>query len=139
MNINYIKQALDYAVRKAAEKAGIGQLSRNRKLSLSGVIRLLIGAEGGSLAKELHRANIDATPAAVSQRRAQIDTETFQNVFQRFNTSCKDSGNFRGYRLLAVDGSDLKSAAYPRDPTSYRPGAERQSVRLESLALEYAL
>ncbi len=117
MNINYIKQALDYAVRKAAEKAGIGQLSRNRKLSLSGVIRLLIGAEGGSLAKELHRANIDATPAAVSQRRAQIDTETFQNVFQRFNTSCKDSGNFRGYRLLAVDGTSVNIPRNPNAPS----------------------
>ena len=113
MNINHIKQALDYAVRKAAEKAGMGHLSRNRKLSCAGVIRLLIGAEGGSLAKELHRANIDATPAAVSQRRAQIDPETFQNVFQRFNTSCKDSGNFRGYRLLAVDGTSVN---IPRNP-----------------------
>lgn len=107
MNINYIKQALDYTVRKAAEKAGIGQPSRNRKLSCAGVIRLLIGAEGGSLAKELHRADINVTSAAVSQRRAQIVPETFQNVFQRFNTSCKDSGNFRGYRLLAVDGTSV--------------------------------
>lgn len=113
MNINYIKQALDYTVRKAAEKAGIGQPSRNRKLSCAGVIRLLIGAEGGSLAKELHRADINVTSAAVSQRRAQIVPETFQNVFQRFNTSCKDSGNFRGYRLLAVDGTSVN---IPRNP-----------------------
>lgn len=56
------KQALDYAVRKAAEKAGMGQPSRNRKLSCAGVIRLLIGAEEGSLAKELHRTDIDVTP-----------------------------------------------------------------------------
>ena len=117
MNINHIKQALDNAVRKTAEKAGIGQLSRNRKLSLAGVIRLLIGAEGGSLAKELHRADVDVTPAAVSQRRAQIDTETFQNVFQRFNTSCKDSGNFRGYRLLAVDGTSVNIPRNPNAPS----------------------
>ena len=117
MNINHIKQALDYAVRKTAEKAGIGQLSRNRKLSLAGVIRLLIGAEGGSLAKELHRADIDVTPAAVSQRRAQISPETFRDVFHRFNTSCEDSGNFRGYRLLAVDGTSVNIPRNPNAPS----------------------
>lgn len=117
MNINFISQALDYAIKKAAEKAGIGQLSRNRKLSLAGVIRLLIGAEGGSLAKELHRADIDVTPAAVSQRRAQISPETFRDVFQRFNTSCEDSGNFRGYRLLAVDGTSINIPRNPNAPS----------------------
>lgn len=115
LNINYIKQALDYVIKKAAEKAGMGQPSRNRKLSCAGVIRLLIGAEGGSLAKALHRADIDVTPAAVSQRRAQIDPETFRDVFHRFNTSCEDSGNFRGYRLLAVDGTSVN---IPRNPGS---------------------
>ena len=33
---------------------------------------------------------------------------------------------FCGCRLLAVDGSSLKSAAYPEDPASYRPGTPRQ-------------
>ena len=62
LNINFINQTLNHAIRKAAEKAGAGQPSRNRKLSWAGVICLLIGAEGGSLAKELHRADIDVTP-----------------------------------------------------------------------------
>ena len=116
LNINFIDQTLNYAIRKAAEKAAMGQqLSRNRKLSWAGVIRLLIGADGGSLAKELHRADIDVTPAAVSQRHAQISLETFRDVFQRFNASCEDSGNFRGYRLLAVDGTSVN---IPRNPKS---------------------
>ena len=105
LNINFINQTLNYAIRKAAEKTGAGQPSRNRKLSWAGVICLLIGAEGGSLAKELHRADIDVTPAAVSQRHAQIRPETFRDVFQRFNASCEDSGNFRGYRLLVQNES----------------------------------
>ena len=114
LNINFIDQTLNYAIRKAAEKAAMGQqLSRNRKLSWAGVIRLLIGADGGSLAKELHRADIDVTPAAVSQRHAQIRPETFRDVFQRFNASCEDSGNFRSYRLLAVDGTSVN---IPRNP-----------------------
>ena len=117
LNINFINQTLNYAIRKAAEKAGAGQPSRNRKLSWAGVICLLIGAEGGSLAKELHRADIDVTPAAISQRRAQISPETFRDVFQRFNVSCEDSGNFRGYRLLAVDGTSVNISRNPKAPS----------------------
>ena len=117
LNINFINQTLNYAIRKAAEKAGAGQPSRNRKLSRAGVICLLIGAEGGSLAKELHRADIDVTPDAISQRRAQISPETFRDVFQRFNASCEDSGNFRGYRLLAVDGTSVNIPRNPKAPS----------------------
>ena len=117
LNINFINQTLNYAIRKAAEKAGAGQPSRNRKLSWAGVICLLIGAEGGSLAKELHRADIDVTPDAISQRRAQISPETFRDVFQRFNVSCEDSGNFRGYRLLAVDGTSVNIPRNPKAPS----------------------
>ena len=117
MNINFINQTLNYAIRKAAEKTRAGQPSRNRKLSWAGVICLLIGAEGGSLAKELHRADIDVTPAAISQRRAQISPETFRDVFQRFNASCEDSGNFRGYRLLAVDGTSVNIPRNPKAPS----------------------
>ena len=117
MNINFINQTLNYAIRKAAEKMRAGQPSRNRKLSRAGVICLLIGAEGGSLAKELHRADIDVTPAAISQRRAQISPETFRDVFQRFNASCEDSGNFRGYRLLAVDGTSVNIPRNPKAPS----------------------
>ena len=43
-----LKQALDDSIKAAAEKAGAGQMSRNRKLSVADIIRLLIGAEGGS-------------------------------------------------------------------------------------------
>lgn len=69
------------------------------------MLRFLIAAEGGSLPKELHRAGIDATPAAISQHRKEIPSDTFRAVFQRFNTACTDNGTFRGYKLLAVDGS----------------------------------
>ena len=57
--------------------------------------------------KELHWADIDIIPAAVSSRCAQIALETFRDVFQRFNVSCEDSGNFCGYCLLMVDGTSV--------------------------------
>ena len=51
-----LKQALDDSIKAAAEKAGAGQMSRNRKLSVADIIRLLIGAEGGSLDKIRRRS-----------------------------------------------------------------------------------
>ena len=77
-----LKQALDDSIKAAAEKAGAGQMSRNRKLSVADIIRLLIGAEGGSLDKILHAAGIEVTASAVSQRRAQIEPSIFCAVFE---------------------------------------------------------
>ncbi len=113
--ITYVKQALDGSIKAAAEKAGVGQLSRNRKLSVADTIRLLIGAEGGSLDKILHTAGIEVTASAVSQRRAQIDPETLRDVFYRFNNGCEDTETFRGYRLFAADGT---AVSLPRNPAA---------------------
>ena len=54
--------------------------ARSQKLPPEKLIKFLIAAEGGPLAKELHRAGIDAAPAAVSQRRRQIPPAVFWPV-----------------------------------------------------------
>ena len=41
--------------------------SRKTKLTTKALLRFLIGAEGGSLEKELRRAKINVTRAAISQ------------------------------------------------------------------------
>ena len=99
----------------AAEQASNGQPFRNRKLSVADTIRLLIGAEGGSLNKILHDAGIEVTASAVSQRRAQIDPAVFRAVFDSFNAACEDTETFRGYRLVAADGTVL---SLPRNPAT---------------------
>ncbi len=82
MNTILIKNALDCAIKKAAEKAIRGQPFRNRKLSVADTIRLLIGAGGGSLGRILPTAGIEVTASAVSQRRAQIEPSIFCAVFE---------------------------------------------------------
>lgn len=108
-----IKSTLEHSITSISSTFSAQNATRSRKLSVEKTIHLLIGADGGSLAKELHRVGIDATPAAVSQRRANIPPDVFQNVFNNFNTACKDSETFRGYRLLAVDGTSVN---IPRNP-----------------------
>lgn len=81
------------------------------------MLRLLIGAEGGSLAKVLREAGVEATPAALSQRRSQIDPSVFREVFNRFNAACADNETFRGYRILAADGTSVNMPRNPAAPS----------------------
>ena len=63
----------------------------------------------------MHAAGIEVTASAVTQRRAQIDPAVFRAVFNTFNANCTDTEFFRGYRLLAVDGTTVN---LPRNPAS---------------------
>lgn len=117
MSIQSIPVALNAAIRAAAQRIGGKDFSRKSALTAETVIRLLIGAEGGSLAKILHDAGIQATASALSQRRAQIPSAVFRAAFDRFNSTCTDSELFRGYRLLAVDGTTVNLPRNPKAPS----------------------
>ena len=117
MSICYIFAALAAAVSKAAQFSDGKDFSRKSVLTAETVIRLLISAEGGSLAKILHDAGIQATASALSQRRAQIPPEVFRTVFTNFNSTCADNNFFQGYRLLAVDGTAVNLPRNPKAPS----------------------
>lgn len=111
-----IDSRLTYAIQQAAAQCGDGkQFSRKSRLSAETLIRLFVGAEGGSLAKILHAAGIEVTASAVTQRRAQIAPEAFRAAFDNFNAACTDNDLFRDYRLFAVDGTTVN---LPRNPQS---------------------
>ena len=117
MSIQSIRVALNAAIRAAAQCIGGKSFSRKSTLTAETVIRLLIGAEGGSLAKILHDAGIQATASALSQRRAQIPPEVFRTVFTNFNSTCASNEFFCGYRLLAVDGTAVNLPRNPKAPS----------------------
>lgn len=93
--------------------------TRNRKLNMKTVIRQILSMEGGSLNKELHffasSNGIESTPSAFVQQRSKISSEAFKDIFNLFNTCCTDLKKYKGYRLFAVDGSDIDRS---RDPNS---------------------
>ena len=65
--VSRIRTALNAAIRNATAHYNRGrEFSRKRTLTRETVIRLLISAEGGSLAKILHDAGIQATASAQS-------------------------------------------------------------------------
>ena len=113
-----MKQLLRGAVLDTALLCRKGkQFSRTQKLSAETLLWLLVSMEGGSLAKELYSMRVDATPAAFSQRRAQLMPDACREVFQRFNAVCNDPETYRGYRVLAVDGTSVNMPRNPNAPS----------------------
>ena len=115
MSIYRIRAALNAAIRAAAQNIGGKSFSRKSALTAEKVISTLVSAEGGSLAKILHDAAIPVTASAFSQRRAQIPPEVFRSVFDNFNSACTDGDLFRGYKLVAADGT---AVCLPRNPSA---------------------
>lgn len=89
--------------------------TRNRKLPLEVLIKLLLTMTGGTLARELYDAGIDAALSSFVERRKQIGYQCFRDVMERFNGLCNDPKTLKGYRLWAVDGSTIPC---PRNPNS---------------------
>ncbi len=107
-----IKACLDAAIHDVVSARGefvpdLSAFTRNRKLTAETVIRLLLGMDGGSLARELHKAGIEATPSAFVQQRHKIAPSAFRDILNKFNANCQDEKTYRGYRILAVDGTNV--------------------------------
>ncbi|WP_286219670.1 IS4 family transposase [Thomasclavelia cocleata] len=83
---------------------------RNRKLDFSTVINNIISMEAGSLKDELLKLNdysIDTpTASAFIQARNKIKVDAFKSLFNNFNKKTSKLKSYKGYRLLAVDGSE---------------------------------
>ena len=104
--------------------------TRNRKLPFEKLLTLLIKMGGHSLRDEmLDCLAFKETPASVSalvQQRSKLLPEALEYLFQEFTNRCHKPKLYKGYRLLAVDGSDLQFTANPNDPLSYFPGVNGQ-------------
>ncbi|UNT93689.1 MULTISPECIES: hypothetical protein [Allobaculum] len=65
----------------------------------------------------------------MSQARSKINSSLYKNVFNRFNkaTSSSDVKTFKGYRLLAVDGSEIQ--VLPEQDNDITYGASKKARR----------
>lgn len=97
--------------------------TRTRKLDFATTIRCLIAMESGSLKKELlelfHYHPDTATVSAFNQQRQKILPEALEVLFREFNKAFAQYQTYRGYRLLACDGTDLNIPRNSRDPDNY--------------------
>lgn len=115
---NRLGQAITDAIAMHIDETiGEQYFSRNRKLTKEIIIKCLIAMQGGSINKELYDMGIDATASAFVQRRKQISSIDMENVFEIFNSYCQDKETYKGYRILAVDGTTINMSRNPKAPS----------------------
>lgn len=129
---NTIKSELDTAISQAITNTNreLGeqecQFARNRVLTAEKMIKLLLSMQGGSLQKELYDAGINATASAFVQQREKISWTVFEEVFENFNKLHKDKETFKGYHVLAIDGTTVNLAKNPKSDTYMNNTADKK-------------
>ena len=127
------KKRLKSIIKKMAQnrtqyvKSGKRDFTRNRKLDFETVLSILLTLDGGSSAASLLEyfkfSNKSVSSSAFVQQRNKLKTEAMEYLFHAYIDSMPSIKTFKGYRLLAVDGSDLHIPTDPNDVDSYYPGA----------------
>lgn len=86
--------------------------SRNRKIPYESMILSLLTMEGSALTNELLRQFgckiTTATASAFVQQRKKILPAAFEKLFREFVEQTSQEKQYKGYKLLAVDGSDIQ-------------------------------
>lgn len=135
MKPNKAKHLLLKSIREAAHKREFFQnpdsdFTRIRKLPFEKVVELILSMGGGTLDKELldffHLSTDAAGSSAFVQQRAKISYAAFEDLFHVFSQKSDTVRFYRGYRLFAVDGSDLHIPTNPLDKESFFPGTNGQ-------------
>jgi hypothetical protein len=97
--------------------------SRNRKLTLSDVIKATLQFGSRSLKNELREYydyTLDLpTDSALVQQRNKIKSELFKSLFSQFTNSFTYGETFKKHRVLAIDGSDINIPHNPSDSETY--------------------
>ena len=97
--------------------------TRNRKLSFEDLIKFILSMGGGSINKELlnhfgFNTNV-VSASAYTQQRDKLLPEAFKYLLYEFTQSFDLPSLHKGYRLVAVDGSDLHTPHDPKDTKTY--------------------
>ena len=96
---------------------------RKSELSFSKTMQFILGMGSQTLGSELMEFyGLDKKSVSVSaivQRRAKILPFAFQYLFHKFNETFSQTNFFYGYRLYAVDGSDIHIPTIPDDLNTY--------------------
>ena len=67
------------------------------------------------------------TASALIQQRSKIKTSAFYDLFTMFSQRTQPTSLFKGFRLIAVDGSDIQIPVNPEDKDSYFEGTDGQA------------
>lgn len=85
------------------------------------MMRAVISMQGGTIGKELSKLGIDVTASGFIQRRDQILPDAFEFLFHEFSKGLPARRTVKGYRVYAVDGSDVLSPPNPDSELYVKP------------------
>jgi len=130
-----IKKKLDAVLNEICECSWLfvknpnKDFSRKRKLDFKEMLNILLSMGGNSLKLELLKYfSFDAQAATCSafvQQRGKILPEALEVLFHRFTSISINPNYYNGYRMLAVDGSDLCIPHNPNDTQNHFPATEK--------------
>ena len=97
---------------------------RHRKISFSDTILSTICMQKSSLSSEILKffdfRPDSPTHSALIQQRSKVSVKAFEDLFSSFTSALSPDRTLKGYRLFAVDGSDICLPRNPEDPDTYR-------------------
>lgn len=107
----------------------IANFSRERKLGLSTLINLIIQRQGKAIKSELSDFFIDyaslPSDSAFCQQRSKLYCNIFYDIMLGLNKSLPSSSTFKGYHILADDGSDINIPFDPNDTDTLCNGSTK--------------
>lgn len=108
--------------------------TRNRKLDFQTTLKIILSMGSSSIRDELLKSNDFSadTPSASAfvQARSKIRPEAFKILFDDFNSRTLKERLYRGYRLLAIDGSELPidNTIFDDETTELRHGTKKSLI-----------
>ena len=107
--------------------------TRNRKIPFPTLIKAMLMIDGGSLQNELisyFDYSYDVpTKSAYCQQRAKLFSDAVSFLFSEFTQRLRTLDSlklFHGYRVLAVDGSDINIPYNPQDIESFQKNGDNK-------------
>lgn len=98
--------------------------ARNRKLPFGDMLKLILSLGANNTRSELlsffHFRSDTASTSAFCQQRKKIKIEAFKTLFYLFNNTLSHLKTYKGYRVLACDGSAIPIPMTTND-SSYLP------------------
>ena len=88
--------------------------SRNRKVTFYDMMWFLLFIGANSMSEEIrrsfnHKDFSYISEAAILKSRSKIKVSAFEQLLRKFNDTLEKPKEYRGYRVLALDGSDFSS------------------------------
>lgn len=150
-NYKQLEKTLNHIIKKMNDSRSIfcensrTDFIRSRKLDFQNTIKILFCMENGSLRDELFKSFDNAldtpTASAFVQARNKIKVDAFKHIFNKFNDRTHEDILYKGYRLLAIDGSELPidNSIYDKETRVLRTGGTNKPYSAFHINASYDL